>query len=407
MFQLSHISVKTDPKLLESCQASFKALLANPKLGFIHIPERRNLWQQCQTLADSWKKEVQHFVVLGIGGSSLGPQVITEALHKKNFTFVDNVDPIQFYHQLENLPEWNKIGWIVTSKSGTTMETLCALEMALQYGREKLGVTGFHRCVVISENTDNPLAIWARQNDFDRLEIPLDVGGRYSVLSPVGMFPAALSEADLERFRHGAEAALKNQQLVTELAAQTIMSFNREEWITVFWLYSARALNMGRWIQQLWAESLAKKINRSGQKAARVSTPIMAIGTTDQHSVLQQMMEGAADKFYRFFRFLDSENDRKNLQKAQVDSMKWLVGHSMGSLLRAEASATQKALEEEGRHTLTLEIRTLDESNLGYFFMMTELVVAVIAEQMNIDAFNQPGVELGKSLARKQFVSPS
>jgi len=405
MFELRTPNSPVSSADLKKCEDALQLVLKNKNLGFVQLPERENLWQACEKLAYEWRKKVHHYVVIGIGGSSLGPQVISEVFGALQFTYIDSVDPIHFYRQLENLRSWDETGWIVTSKSGTTMETLCALEMVLQYGRNRYGTERLRHCAVITEDADNPLANWARENRTDLLEIPKDVGGRYSVLSPVGMFPAALAGLRLEEIRKGAQEALQNRALVSELMAQTLKSFEREEWITVFWIYNSRGLSLGRWIQQLWAESLGKKVDRQGKRAPRVSTPMAAVGPADQHSVLQQMMEGAPDKFHWFFRFADAESDTKLLEEPSLNSMSWLKGHSMGALLRAEGEATQKALVEEGRHTLALHVKSLDEEGLGYFFMLMELVVAGVAEVLNINAFDQPGVELGKRLARQQFMS--
>lgn len=407
MYELTQKSYSTNSDLIEKSQAALKAVKANKQLGFVQLPARDGLWESCEKLAYEWRKKVSHFVILGIGGSSLGSQVIMETFGLTQFTFIDNVDPVDFYAKIEKLPEWEQTGWIVISKSGNTMETLCALEMIQQYGRNRYGSDRLKFCTVITENTENPLSKWGYDHHCEMLEIPKDVGGRYSVLTPVGMFIAALAGLQLEAFKKGAQQALQSETLISNLIAQTVSSFERQEYITVFWIYNNRGLFMGRWIQQLWAESLGKKKTRSGKPSPRVSTPMAALGATDQHSVLQQMMEGHNDKFYWFFRFDHLENDPHALKSVQIPHMKWLENYSMGSLLKAEATATRDALIEEGRQVLTLQAKTLDEASLGFFFMMMELVVAGIAEVLDLNAFDQPGVELGKRLAKQQFVSHS
>lgn len=405
MFELVHKTVSVDSSAHEKAKQSFRAVLENKSLGFVQLPQRTQLWESCEKLAYEWRQKLSHFVILGIGGSSLGSQVIMESFGLTQFSYIDNIDPVDFYSKMEKLPEWEQTGWIVISKSGNTMETLCALEMVQQYGRDRYGSDRLKFCTVITENKENPLFNWGRQHHCEMLEIPLDVGGRYSVLTPVGMFMAALAGLRLENFRKGAEQALQSEALISDLIAQNVASFSRGENITVFWIYSGRGFYMGRWIQQLWAESLGKKVDRKGRNSPAVSTPVAAIGATDQHSVLQQMMEGAKDKFYWFFRFDDLENDNRVLKAVQIPHMKWLENYSMGALLRAEALATRNALIEEGRQVLTLQAKSLDEAHLGFFFMMMELVVAGIAETLDINAFDQPGVELGKRLARQQFMS--
>ena len=405
MFSLVSSTQKLPDSLVQECLRDLRAVMARTDLGFMKLPERQNLWDDCKKLADSWKGKVDHLVLMGTGGSSLGVQVIMETFGITKVTFVDNVDPVHFKWQMEQIKNLDRTGWIITSKSGTTIETLCALEMAMQTVRLSSYVA------IVSEKKSNSLANWASKNSYAHLEIPLDVGGRYSVLSPVGMLPSALVGLNLDLFKRGAATALQSETLVAQLMAQTIMSFQREEWISVFWIYSSRGAFLGRWIQQLWAESLGKTKNLKGDHAARVSTPMLALGTTDQHSTLQQMMEGAKDKFYWFIRFTALEKSEP-IKNAHFPETEYLKGHSMGDLLAAEAQATQTALEQNGRSCLGIKTdlpmnQNSGEEALGFFFMMMELVVAGVAQHYSINAFDQPGVELGKRLARDHFKTRS
>jgi glucose-6-phosphate isomerase len=405
MFSIINASQKTPSDLLEKCLMGLDKVLSEKTLGFTKLPERKYLWDECQKLADSWKGKVDQIVLLGTGGSSMGTQVIMETMGISNVIFIDNVDPEYFHAQMKKIISISRTAFLVVSKSGTTIETLCSLEMIIQSYKLSEYVA------IISEKRNTALASWALKNYYPHLEIPLDVGGRYSVLSPVGMFPAALVGLDLEKFRKGATDALGKKELVAQLMAQSLMSFERNEWITAFWIYSSRGNYMGRWIQQLWAESLGKEKNKLNEEAPRVSTPIVGLGTVDQHSTLQQMIDGARDKFYWFIRFGTLEVSSP-LEKTHFPETEFLRGRSMGELLGAEAIATQKALEHKGRSALCLKTdsslgKGSGEEVLGFFLMMMELVVAGIAQQLSINAFDQPGVELGKRLARSHFTSGS
>jgi glucose-6-phosphate isomerase len=183
------------------------------------------------------------------------------------------------------------------------------------------------------------------------------------------------------------------------LTAQSLKSFEREEWITLFWVYCNRLFTWGLWVQQLWAESLAKKKNRQGQEAPRASTPIALVGANDQHSVLQQVAEGARDKFIWFMRVRESETAGPVLKKSQFANQTYLEGKSLGALLSAESQATMKALQQNQVQSLCLEVDRLDEATMGALFMILELVVGALGEAFDINAFDQPGVELGKRLA--------
>ena len=401
MFSLVNQTTQVPAELYERCLGALQKVLDNEKLGFTKIPVRNHLWDECARLAKTWHGKIDQIVLLGTGGSSLGVQVIAEFFGTTNMIFVDNVDPVHFQAQMKSIKDLSRTAFLITSKSGTTVETLCALEMILQNYKLSPYVA------IISERKESSLAQWALRKSYHHLEIPLDVGGRYSVLTPVGMLPAALLGLDLDKFRSGASEAIRSKELVAQLIAQSIMSFEREEWITVFWIYSSRASFLGRWIQQLWAESLGKERNIINEPAARASTPFFALGTTDQHSTLQQMMEGAQDKFYWFIRFSALEVS-STIDSTHFPETEFLKGHSMGRLFAAEAQATQEALEQKGRSTLCLKtnipmVKQSAEQALGFFFMMMELVVAGVAQHMLIDAFDQPGVELGKRLARNQF----
>jgi glucose-6-phosphate isomerase len=200
--------------------------------------------------------------------------------------------------------------------------------------------------------------------------------------------------------RVAASEARTQSKLIENLMSHFMMSFQKEQWITLFWYYNSRAHSLGMWMQQLWAESLGKKINRQGKEAPRASTPMWAIGAVDQHSVLQQVMEGTRDKFVLFHRFEDAEGGRARLAQPQFSETASLQNKAMGALLKAEAIATEQALRASGVPTLCLQTKVLDEVSLAAYFMTFELVVAGLGEWMDINAFDQPGVELGKRLAK-------
>ncbi|WII73523.1 glucose-6-phosphate isomerase [Bdellovibrio sp. 22V] len=402
MLEISQAAHKLDDSISQKCQESLKLFLQRKDIGFPQLVERVQLWQQSHKVGQEFNHRFKKIVIVGLGGSSLGTRVIAEVFNAKNIFFIDNVDALEFETLVDELGDLRNVGWAFISKSGTTIESLCALEFLDQiYKEENLHLAS--QSVVISENKDNTLTAWAKKNEIPTCEIPLDVGGRFSVLSPVGMMPASFLGLDLEKFRVGAMRALNDTALVTQTMAQVVQSYQREEWITLLWFYNSRLKNMGLWFQQLWAESLGKKVDRAGGKAPRVSTPMWAIGASDQHSILQQVMEGTRDKFVMFMRVEESETGSLRIKKSQFKETLDLEGRTMGELLRAEALATQEALTQNGISTMTLKTKVLDEHTLGYLFMFFELVVAGLGEYLQIDAFDQPGVELGKRLAKEKL----
>lgn len=402
MLEITQAGHKVDSAVLKTCEESLQTFLKRKDIGFPQLIERISLWEQSYKAGKEFNHRFKRLVIVGLGGSSLGNRVLAEVFRAKNLFFVDNVDALEFETLIEELGDLREVGWVFISKSGTTIESLCALEFIDQiYKEEGLGLAS--QSLVISEPKTNTLTEWAKANKMPTCEIPVDVGGRFSILSPVGMMPAAYLGLDLEKIRVGAAHALQDTKLISETMAQVAQSFKREEWITLLWFYNSRLKNFGSWFQQLWAESLGKKVGRDGGAATRASTPLWAVGASDQHSILQQVMEGAKDKFVIFMRVEESEAGSQRLHKSQFKETADLEGRTMGELLRAEALATQEALAENGVSTLTLKTKVLDEHTLGYLFMFWELVVAGMGEYMKIDAFDQPGVELGKRLAKAKL----
>jgi glucose-6-phosphate isomerase len=406
LMDVSQASHALKEETLKQCRDSYEKFLQRSEIGFFKLPERRELWLQAERFGEGKASQYKNLVIVGLGGSSLGTRVIQEVAQAKNIFFIDNVDAIEFESLIENLlkdpGDFKSCCWAFVSKSGTTIESLCALELLQQVYKEKdLHLADYS--LVISETKESSLTKWARLHKVLEFEIPQDVGGRFSVLSAVGLVPAAFLGMNLVKMRQGALQALADQELVVTLMAQFAQSFERGEWISLLWSYNSRMKNFGLWFQQLWAESLGKAVRRDGHPAPRVSTPLCAIGASDQHSILQQVMEGAKDKFVIFQRFGDSEGGRRKIHQAQFPETKCLEGRSMGELLGVEAQATQEALNQKGVSTLTLTYKALDEESLGYQFMLWELVVAGLGEYQGVNAFDQPGVELGKILAKQKL----
>jgi glucose-6-phosphate isomerase len=405
MWQLANETIKLDDSVLKKARESCAALLARKDLGFLDLPNREVLWSSSEARAREARRTSKTLVVLGMGGSSLGGRTLLQALRRydqvHDLVFIDNVDSEYFWKWLKANKNLENTHWAIISKSGNTIETLTMAEAIDQHlrssGHRKLSAN----CTVISENDDNPLMRWAKKEEVPALEIPKDVGGRFSVLSPVGMFPAAYYGLDINKIRQGAQWALEQEELIAKLTAHSLASWKREEWITLFWAYADGLRDFGLWTQQLWAESLGKKQNRKGQPAMRASTPIPAIGSSDQHSILQQVMEGARDKFLWFLRVEQSETAGPTIEKNLFDCQTLMQGKGMGQLFGAMADATRDALQSEGVHSLTLKGKELNEESIGALIMLLELVVGALGEAMDINAFDQPGVELGKKLAKK------
>ncbi len=410
-FQLSvDNETMVSPVYAEAKQAATRALdtvMARTDLGFTKLPFRESLLAAVEYRAREIARSSTHMVVLGMGGSSLGGRALLGAVPKApgrgTVTFIDNIDCERFWVWLKAQTDLSMIHWVVVSKSGNTMETLAMADLVDQH----LRLTGHRRLgsvsTIVSELKDNPLTAWARKESVPVLEIPIDVGGRFSVLSAVGLLPAVFSGLRLERMMAGAKYGLESREIVIGLTAQAMMSLEREEWITMLWSYADGLREFGLWWQQLWAESLAKKTGRNGAAARRASTPIAAQGANDQHSLLQQVIEGARDKFLIFQRVEASEESGPKIEKSLFRGQEFMNGHGIGDLLRVECESTIEAVRRSGVKAAELSLPALDEATMSSLFMIWELVVASLGEVLDIDAFNQPGVELGKVIAKERL----
>ena len=247
---------------LDHAKKSFRQFMARTDIGFKDLPDRAALIQSAFDLAHKFKG-YKTLALVGIGGSSVGPECLWNILGPltgKNFVVFDNVDGLDFRRKILKL-NLKETAWFVVSKSGGTIETLLNTELISEIYRGE-GLNFYAQCAVCTENRSNPLADWADAKKIPRLEIPLDVGGRFSVLTPVGLFPLAFGGVDIDDLIAGATEARSAEASLAPVAAGIFDSFKSKN-ITVFFFYSSVAKPLGAWIQQLWAESLGKKTGPS------------------------------------------------------------------------------------------------------------------------------------------------
>lgn len=373
-------------------------VLSDNNLGFLSLPNHQSLISSSQDLGGHLSKNYDHLVVLGIGGSSMGPCAFAELASIDRITFFDNPDLMLTSKISRLIKSGQKIAWLIISKSGSTIEILWSIEWLVQQFSVNTELFWNHT-YYITEKTKNPLTDLAEKYKRPSLEIPLNVGGRFSVLSPVGLVIAQYLGLNLSKIVSGAQTAHKDTLNVVSICNEYLNSFERNETISLFWMYSSYTRWFGGWLQQLWAESLGKKVNLKGEPAYSFSTPMVAIGACDQHSILQQVIEGPKDKFVSIFRFKSLEQG-ENITTIQFEQTQMLKNKKFGTLLKAEAQATRQAMQDSGVSTVELVVDQLDEEALGYLFMYFQIVVAVLARVKNINAFDQPGVQLGKTMIK-------
>jgi glucose-6-phosphate isomerase len=389
----------------ERADKAWDDMMTKATVGFVTLPFRDAMWDQTQKLANELRGRFKSMVNVGIGGSAVGAQALYSALGgDRKLYFCDNVDQGEFDRLVDEL-NFKETVFVVISKSGNTIETLMATDLLVQKC-QNLKLKWQEHFVVITEKKANPLFDWASKNELSILELPQDVGGRFSVLTPVGMLPAAFVGHDLSAYRAGARAALLDRESALDFAALAFDSWEREEWITMLWAYTGKLRGFGNWFSQLWAESLAKSKDRGGTEPLRCSTPFFATGACDQHSLLQQVIEGSKDKWNIILEVLEAQQVSTKLQKSQFSVHKYLEGKGIGDLMRAECRATYEAMVQSNVSVELWQVEKIDAQTIGRMFMFYQLVIALLGELMDINAFDQPGVELGKSLAKKALSTP-
>jgi glucose-6-phosphate isomerase len=379
-------------------------------LRLLQVPDQTDDLAAVRDVAGTLMEACTHVVVLGTGGSSLGGQTLYSlvdrgfgpAAGRPQLIFLDNVDPDTFSALFTSL-DLSRLGVIAISKSGGTAETLCQFAILLHALLREVDESRLAaRVAVITEPKDSPLKALAERFGLPTLDHDTGVGGRFSVLTNVGLLPACLAGLDLEELRGGAAAVLE-ATLAGETAAGADpavgaalnIGLMRDNGVsqTVLLPYLDRLAHFGLWFRQLWAESLGK----DGQG----TTPIRAMGTVDQHSQLQLYLAGPWDKMFTVLS-LDTAGEGRRVDPELLDDprLDYLAGRRMGDLLDAEARATADTLIRNGRPTRLIRLDALDEETLGGLFMHYMLETILAAHLLNVDPFDQPAVEEGKVLAR-------
>ena len=391
----------------DSVKNSIKTLLARNDIGFTRIPSRKALFTDSEAVAADMATKYDQVIVVGIGGSSMGGRALQEisGVSTKPLYFLDNVDADQFARlaaeTLGSREVAMKTAFLVVSKSGSTIEILWNYSM-LDAVLKKYNLDIRKQSYFVSDLGNNPISKLAREHDRPLLEVPADIGGRFSVLTPVGLIAAKFCGYDLEKMRQGAELSLNRLDLVADCVQTFLDSFKRNEDITLFWFYHSRYRWFGAWLQQLWAESLGKMHDLDGKPAPAFSTPMSAIGACDQHSILQQVAHGVKNKFVCFYSFSSATKSEFNISTSSFSETDFAVGLNYGELISRQAEATAEALAQNKVSNTSFFVNDSDMSHtVGYLFMHFQLVVAAIGVHEKINPFDQPGVALGKELTMK------
>jgi len=271
--------------------------------------------------------------------------------------------------------------------------------------RAAMGKKSAQRIIAVTSKGHGDLAVLAEREQYQTFHIPENVGGRFSVLSAVGLVPAALVGIDIRKLTRGAARMthdcwrpdLTGNAALRAALYHYLLCTRKGKSIQVAFPYSNRLWGTAFWFRQLWAESLGKAVNRNGETVHTGQTPVAALGTTDQHSQVQLYIEGPNDKVFTFWAVEKfPESGRIPNTKLNLPAFDYLRGQTLAKLLDAERRATAAAMVEVRRPNCTFTVDKVDEENLGAFLQLMEFETAFMGEFLGIDAFNQEGVELGK-----------
>jgi len=364
--------------------------------GFPTLPKLSAQVLAVKQMAQRLDGKFDDIVILGIGGSALGPNCLRDTIkgplwntHGSPRLFV--VDNLDLVDEVEKVVNLDRTLFIVITKSGRTPETMGEYF----YFKNKVSKENF---VFITDPENGELRKIAKEMQIPTLDLPPNIGGRFSVLTPVGLLPAVLMGMDIEALLEGAQTMAESMMspefdlnLPFQLATiQYLLDWKHGVSMSVMMPYSTRLLTFADWYRQLLAESIGKD--------GKGLTPIRALGVTDQHSQVQLYNEGPTDKLMMFIEV--EEGSETRIPKVENPELSYLSEVSFHRLMNIEKKATEKAVTEYRKPNLTIKIPRIDEHCLGQLFMLFEASIAFLGEYYSIDAFNQPGVELGKTLTK-------
>ena len=403
------------PDAFRRAHAGFTRRRDAGELGFLSLPTDDALHRQSTEFAATVRGRFDDVIVLGIGGSALGPIALRTSLlepawnsltqdergGRPRLHVLDNVDPHTIAALLARL-ELERSLFVVISKSGGTAETMAQYLVVRDRLAGSVKDPKTH-LVFVTDPKKGALREIARAENIPALDIPPNVGGRYSVLTPVGVLPAALAGIDTAALLAGAQdiaqrcagEALRDNPAglfgTLEYLADTTLGRH----IHVLMPYSDPLRDMADWFVQLWAESLGK--HRQPDDTGLGPTPLGALGATDQHSKVQLFMEGPPDKTVAFVAVREIPVDVPIPRlHSDVKELGYLGGHHLGELLSIEQRATAGALARRGRPNMTIHVDRVDPWHVGGLFMLLEIATIYAGELYGVNPLDQPGVELGK-----------
>jgi glucose-6-phosphate isomerase len=386
-------------------------------LQWMNLGYNESLVDEINTYAGKVQGKFDNLLILGIGGSALGPIAVTEALLKPYWNLLskearnnyprifvlDNIDPDQI-NGLLNTIDLKKTLVNVITKSGSTAETMSQFMIVKDKLEKELGSDYKANIVATTDKAKGILRQIADQEGYETFIVPDDVGGRFSVFSAVGLLPFALVGINIAEMLRGIrdlDKELSNTDINNNIAAQNALiqylMDKKGKNISVMMPYSSKLRFISDWYVQLWAESLGKEKDVNGNIVHAGPTPVKALGATDQHSQIQLYNEGPNDKIICFIRVKEFDTELRIPNVFEDTGVGYLCGKTINDLMNAEAESTKVALNDFQRPTVTITVPKVNEYYLAQLLYMLEVQTAIAGGLYNIDAFNQPGVEQAKN----------
>lgn len=414
----------TEPEL-EALRGPSEAALAavqarrEKDLRWLDLPHADGVLDDVVDYAASVAGRFETIVVLGIGGSALGNRALHAALSSPfhdvappagvpRLVVLDNVDPDLVGEFLDTF-DVSKCLFNVISKSGSTAETMSQFLIVRQRLVEAVGEEQHRQHIVVTTDAEKGvLRPIVEEEGYTSFIVPDGVGGRFSVLSPVGLVSSALVGIDVRGLAAGAaamdercrRAPFDDNPALVYAGIQHAMQARKAKPMAVTFSYSQRLACLGDWYAQLLAESIGKRKGRDGSDLFAGPTPISAVGVTDQHSQVQLYVEGPFDKWFTLLAVERADHAVEiPARYAQHDALSYLGGRTMNELFAAERDGTRIALTDARRPNATIHFPAVNAHSVGQYLYMMELAVAVMGEHYGVDAFDQPGVEAGKVAA--------
>ncbi|HPN14897.1 MAG TPA: glucose-6-phosphate isomerase [bacterium] len=406
-------NARINPQDMRRARQAVIKLHETGQQGWLDILEDEKYWSLVKQKTAGFKK-FKHCLVLGIGGSDLGARAILSAVKPKSgaarlWFAGDTTDPDKIEEVFAAIP-WKQTCINVISKSGGTLETMSVFFAAKERLEKAVGKNKANKCIICTTDPEEgELLNYAQLMGWATLPIPKNIGGRFSVLTAVGIFPLSLAGVDIKSLLEGAQA-MKNDWLASSgphmtdrfAAWQLAHDKHKKRNIHVMFAYSAKLDSMIHWWRQIWAESLGKARRRDGRSNEFAPTPVASIGPTDQHSQLQLYQEGPNDKIYTFLTvdiFLSKTKVPKTAVKFQP--LAYAAGKDFSSIIKAEAQGSMQALIQARRPVSLIKLPIINEFQLGALIVFFEIATAMAGEFYNINAFDQPGVEESKQRAKQ------